>query len=135
MSLRRCILISSFIGSFFILIAMNSVDVGICEKSAYSCRTILDTIEHIFYFFLFILFFSLVTFKMKEVVFSAWWKFAQIAIPTIFLISFIISLGLHHSPGGFFNIDNEIDVTAYFLMYSIFVIGSLIQIYRGYRRK
>ncbi len=135
MSLRRCILVSSFIGSFFILIAMNSVDVGICEKSAYSCRTILDIIEHIFYFFLFILFFSLVTFKMKEVVFSAWWKFAQIAIPTIFLISFIISLGLHHSPGGFFNIDNEIDVTAYFLMYSIFVIGSLIQIYRGYRRK
>jgi hypothetical protein len=70
---------------------------------------------------------------MKEGVFIAWWKFARITIPLIFLSLYIISLELHHSPGGWFNVNDEIDLTAYFIFITAFITGSLIQIYRGYR--
>ncbi len=62
-----------------------------------------------------------------------WWKFARIAIPVILVISTIINLGFHHHPGGFMNLDNMFDIPAQMLMYGIFVIGSVIQIVRGYR--
>ena len=132
MNKKNTILAVSILGVLILYALFNTREFGICEIY---CGAAINKYQDTFLFFPFILLFSLITYKLPESVFSAWWKFAQIDIPTIFLISFIISLGLHHSPGGFFNIDNEIDVTAYFLMYSIFVIGSLIQIYRGYRRK
>lgn len=69
----------------------------------------------------------------KDSVVIKWWKFARIAIPAILIISTIINLGFHHHPGGFMNLDNMFDIPAQMLMYGIFVIGSVIQIVRGYR--
>jgi hypothetical protein len=66
---------------------------------------------------------------------TSWWKFARIAIPVIFVLSTLINLQLHHNSGGFMNLDNIFDIPALILMYSIFTIGSLIQIVRGYRAK
>jgi hypothetical protein len=134
MSSRYYILLFSVTGFILLFLAMNSVAVGICERTAYDCRVTSDTIEHVFYFFPFILLFSLITFKMKDSAFLAWWKFARVAVPVIFLCSFLISLGFHHNPGGWFNIDMQIDLIAYFLLYSVFVIGSVVQVYRGYRK-
>jgi hypothetical protein len=42
---------------------------------------------------------------------------------------------LHHTNSGFFNMDNMFDIPAHILMYAIFILGSLIQIWRGYRAK
>jgi len=113
-------------------VAMNSVEVGICGETLYSCRKTLDSIEHLFYFFPLILFFSLLTYKMKDSAFKAWWRFAKWAIPIIFLASFIIAQGYHHHPGGWMNFDSAIDLAMYIAMYSIFILGSTIQIFRGY---
>ena len=68
-------------------------------------------------------------------IYKSWWSFARIAIPVILIISTIINLQLHHRSGGLFNLDNIFDIPALILMYSVFIIGSLIQIYRGYYQK
>ncbi len=66
-------------------------------------------------------------------VYQKWWKFARIAIPLILIISTIINLGFHHNPGGFMNMDDMFDIPAHILLYTIFVIGSIVQIVRGRR--
>jgi hypothetical protein len=78
---------------------------------------------------------SLLTFLISNVVHAAWWKFARITIPGVLLGSWLISLGLHHNPGGFFNMDNYYDLVGLAILYLIFVIGSIVQIYRGYKFK
>jgi hypothetical protein len=66
-------------------------------------------------------------------VFAYWWKFSRVVIPVIFGISLLINLGLHHTPGGFMNMDNMFDVPALIFMYLVFTIGSIVQIIRGLR--
>lgn len=78
---------------------------------------------------------SVVLLFLPSRVYKSWWSFARIAIPVILIISTIINLQLHHRSGGLFNLDNIFDIPALILMYSVFIIGSLIQIYRGYYQK
>ncbi len=66
--------------------------------------------------------------------FASWWKFSRVATPVILIATFIVNLGLHHNPGGWFNIDDAKDMFLYFVIYGLFIIGSLIQIYRGYKK-
>ena len=132
MKKKRRVAFLSFAGFVIMFVAMNSVSLGLCEQSAYVCRGFMDKLEHVLYIFPFILLFSIATYKMKETTFLAWWKFARVAVPVILILSFVISLGFHHHPGGWFNIDSEIDLILYFLMYAVFVAGSIVQIYSGY---
>lgn len=133
--MKKIVLATSLLGVLLAFIARNVIDLGICTSLNYDCRLLWDKVENISYFFIFILLFSLITYKMKPEAFRNWWKFARVAIPIILVISTVINLQLHHTSGGFFNMDNMFDLPALILMYSIFVMGSLIQIYRGYRGK
>ena len=117
------------------VIFRNSVTLNLCEKREYDCRQNYDTLEISLYIFVFVLFFSIITYKMPERIFRAWWGFARIAVPVILLFTIVINLKLHHSPGGWMNMDADVDRAAFVLMYVVFVLGSLIQIVRGYFRK
>ncbi len=57
-------------------------------------------IQGVILFFPVLLFFSLLTYKLPERIFKAWWVFAKYAIPVVIAISIYINLGLHHSPVG-----------------------------------
>ncbi len=76
---------------------------------------------------------TLFLFRCSDGVVNSWWKFARIAIPLILIISTIINLGFHHNPGGFMNMDDMFDIPVHILLYTIFVIGSIVQIVRGRR--
>lgn len=129
---KNVVLFGSIIGTLLMLAARNSVDIGLCGVSDFDCRTMLDNIEHATYIFPLILLFSLITYKLPETAFTTWWKFARIAAPIVIVLGFVINLGLHHDPAGEFQ--NIFDIPALILLYSVFIIGSAIQIYRGYRR-
>ncbi len=135
MNLKHLILILSIAGSAFLLFVRTVSFPEGCyqDGSSLVCLFMSETAHNLSILFPFILLFSLITFK-RESAFTAWWKFARIAAPAIFLVSFLISLELHHRPGGWFNIDNEIDLVIHFVMYAVFVIGSVVQIFRGRRR-
>jgi hypothetical protein len=130
--MKKIILACSFLGTIILYVLFNTREFGLCELG---CGDWVDRIQNNFLFFPVILVFSIATFFLKGETFNSWWKFARIAIPIIFVISTIINLQLHHTPGGFFNMDNMFDLPIIFLMYAVFVLGSLIQIYRGYRNK
>lgn len=130
MNLKRKVLIGSIVGSLILYLLFNSVDTGLCKIY---CGNVIDQYQNVFLFFPIILIFSLLTYKMSEDVFVHWWKFSRVAIPIIFGISLLINLQLHHTPGGFMNMDNMFDVPALILMYLIFAIGSIVQIIRGLR--
>ena len=71
------------VGLFFI--AMFPVNLGICEKSAYDCRKISDSMQMILSIFSLVFIFSLITYKMRQEVFQSWWRFARWFAPVIIL--------------------------------------------------
>lgn len=84
-------------------------------------------------FFPFILLFSIITYKLPERIFRAWWAFARIAIPVILVLSIYINSGVFDDPTDWMN--GVLEVFLLITLYTIFTLGSLIQIYRGWRHK
>lgn len=119
------------------LIALFAFDYFGLMGKKYCSYTCLQNFDGIGFNWLVIFFLSfsisLILSFNKEHIFQRWWKFARIAIPVILIISTVINMGLHHNSYGLFNMDNLFDIPALLLMYGIFIIGSLIQIWRGYR--
>ena len=110
-----------------------SVEFGLCLKPDYECRASFDLLEQTFIFFIPVAFFSILTYKLPQRIFSAWWRFAQYALPIVFMFSLLINLGiLHQTPGAW---QDMLDLPLIYLMYSIFILGSTIQIIRGYYQK
>jgi hypothetical protein len=109
---------------------------GICDVNNFIlCGYSMDQIKNIFNFFPFILFFSLLTYTLSNAVFTTWWKFARWAIPLVFTLIIMINLRLHHTPGGWLNMDAQIDSLLVGVVYGVFTIGSIISIVRGYKSK
>ena len=138
--MKKALLFVSLLGVISALILRYSVDLGICSGQDYRCVTSTDTMEWIAYFFIPVFVFSSFSYFMPESVFSAWWKFARISVPAIFLLIILISQGILHSdPSGSLGggaIFNQIfDFYASLALYLVFVLGSVIQIIRGYFRK
>lgn len=132
--MKRIILFLSVLGFGALLVTRYPVQFDICAELDYYCMIYSDRIENILYFIPFVLFFSILTYFTRESVFTAWWRFARVSIPVILIISTIIGMQLHHNSYGLFNMDNLFDIPALLLMYGIFILGSLIQIWRGYKR-
>lgn len=129
--MKKIILIISVLGSLFALTAKNSVALGICDKSAYACRVMSDKLEHSGYFFVPVLLFSLITYFAPERVFASWWKFARIAVPAIFIPVLLINLELHHGPQV--EMPALFDIPALIFLYGVFTLGSIWQIWKGWR--
>lgn len=118
-----------------ILLIVDSYNFYLCNT--YKCKEASDAIllsTLIIAATSFIISFALSFVSIK--IYSNWWRFARIAIPVIFIISTIINLGLHHtSHGVLMNMDYIFDIPILTTMYMVFIIGSLVQIVRGYLRK
>lgn len=119
------------------LIALLIIDYSGLVGKKYCSYTCLQNFDGIGFHWL-VLFFMSFTISLalsfsSEYIFLKWWKFARITIPVILVISTVIGMQLHHNSYGFFNMDNMFDIPALMLMYGIFVIGSVIQIWRGYK--
>lgn len=128
--MKKIILFTSILGNIILFSLFNTREVGICNIY---CGPKIDQFQNIFLFFPIILIIVLAIYKLSDSVFVYWWKFARWAIPTIFLLSLVINLELHHNPTGQWQ--DMFDLPALLLMYAIFIVGSLIQIYRGFRNK
>lgn len=133
--MKKWVFLLSAGATSLMLIFRNTTTLGLCTKRDYECITISDTLEISLYIFVFVLFFSLITYKAPERIFAAWWGFTKFALPIILILTVVINLKLHHSPGGWFNMDADLDRAVFLLMYILYVLGSLMQIARGYLRK
>lgn len=124
----------SLIGSIFVVAIEFSVELGLCAHSEYECITNLSSYQSVLAFSLILFIFSLVTFWSSWDLFLSWWKFSCIAGPAVFLMSYLISLYFSQNSNGFFNPNEGLSLLFHMLLYSTYMIGSLIAIYRGYRQ-
>ena len=122
----------SLTGSFIIFLAYNSVNLGLCDHGNVSCRLNYDLIENSLLIFPLILLFSTLTFFLPQAIFRSWLKYTLIVAPVIIAIVFIINLGWHHTHGGWFNTSDLFDWPAQILLYSLYCLGSVAVIGRGY---
>lgn len=129
------LLLLSIAAPILMFVFFNPVPFGLCEKMNHGCITKYNILHNSYYIFALVLVFSIVTYRAPERVFIAWWKFARFAIPAAFLLSIPVNLGLFHEPGGFMNMDDLTDFVLLGFVYVLFIIGSVIQIIRGYRQK
>jgi len=127
------------IATFFgiVIVALLLIDRSqfyICNS--YQCREVSDSILLNFLIIssLSILILCFLYFLPRSA-FIKWWKFARTAIPIILVISTIINLQLHHNSNSFLNMDNMFDLPILIVMYVIFIIGSLWQIWKGYKNR
>lgn len=129
MTIKNIILTLSFLGGLFAWSVFYGQVFDIC--SIY-CGPALGEWWNLLLFFPFIFLFSLITYFNNVIYFSKWWKFARLTVPLVFVAQFIIGLGLHHNPGGWFSMDQTIDLFILFALYGFFVLGSLFQMFRAY---
>lgn len=80
-----------------------------------------------------ILILSLITYKMRDEAFRAWWGFARWWVPVIIVATFLLgnaggggSIGIGGAVSGAF------DVLVIGALYAIFIIASLVKIVRTY---
>jgi hypothetical protein len=74
---------------------------------------------------------SLITYKMKEEVFRAWWNFARWFVPIIMMATYL----LNNAPtGGSLNAKQDATFFFLFILYAILIITSLTKIFRTYRK-
>ena len=99
--------------------------------SYYTQKYFFDGLQSLL-FFPFVLLFSLITYKMPERIYQVWWVFAKYAIPIILMLSIYINSGVFNDPTDWMN--GVLEVFLLIALYSIFTLGSLIQIYRGWRK-
>jgi len=136
MKIKSIVFVSTFITSVFFIWYITNASLGLCDNfNIFLCDYSMDRIKAFFVFILIIFLFSLLTYKLPNRIFTYWWKFARLAIPAVFFLVILINLRLHHTPGGWMNLDNEIDLLMIYLIYGLFTLGSVIQIVRGFWSK
>lgn len=128
---KKSILAVSFV---YIAYLISLFAVGIfCKKNWCELREdgILVSILYGLFPLAIIFFLSLLTYRMREEVFHAWWNFARWMVPIIIVATIVIKL--MPSNGGFFNMDALIYLLVLAPLYSIFILTSLWKIFRAYR--
>jgi len=132
--MKKFILTISFLSYLFFLLYKNFLVYEFCGQTSLSpCSFSMDSVSAIFNFAGIVALFGILLYRQQDIIYKAWWSFARWSIPLVLFIIFIINLELHHTPGGWFNMDATIDRFVVSVLYGLFVIGSLMQIYRGYR--
>lgn len=73
---------------------------------------------------------SLITYKMQDEVFRAWWNFARFMVPIIMLATLLVNM--MPRDGGFFNMDGLVYLLVIAPLYAILTFVSLWRIVRKY---
>lgn len=74
---------------------------------------------------------SLITYRMPDDVFRAWWNFARFMVPIIVLATLLVNM--MPSGGGFFNMDGLIYLLVLAPLYALLILVSLWKIFCKYR--
>jgi hypothetical protein len=72
---------------------------------------------------------SLITYRMKDEVFLAWWRFARWWVPVIMIVTFLLE---NAGGGGTLGMNKDFTALILIILYSILIVTSLVKIMRAY---
>jgi hypothetical protein len=78
--------------------------------------------------------FSLLTYKMREEVFRAWWNFARWWVPVIVAVTIFLN-NAGGSGGGYIGMGQDFTFFILGTLYVILILVSLVKIVRAYSKK
>jgi hypothetical protein len=81
------------------------------------------------FFSLSILLLSLITYKMRDEVFRAWWNFARWWVLVIIAVTYLLE---NAGGGGTLGMDTDFTIFALSILYAVLIITSLVKIVRTY---
>jgi cell division protein FtsW (lipid II flippase) len=131
--MKIIVLLLSIIGTVSVYLTRNSVPLEFCLATDKDCRNVYDSLENILYFVPLVLVFSLITYWLPVRVFNSWLKFLLVWGSLTLLVTTLIHTGYLLPDRDVYS--NGLKTLITFLMYGIFVIGSIITIVRGINRK
>jgi hypothetical protein len=108
----------------------------ICGVANLVCRTNLEEIFTLLYSIPVFFLLSLITYRMKEEVFRAWWNFARWWVPVIIVATLLLNSA---NSGGGMGIGGAVsgafDILFLLILYAVLVATSLVKIVRAYNKK
>lgn len=139
-STKKKVLYSALSVFALALMADNSSIFGLCEYvgtgSIKHCRDIEIMPEFMLQIFgflsLYFIVFSLITYRMQDGVFTAWWNFARWWVPVIVVVTFL--LNTMSSGGGGLGMDDMLNSHIYAILYGVLIVVSSVKIYRAWAR-
>lgn len=126
---KKIVLWGSLAGTLAFFVLGSSWTYQYCFQTGHCWRLweVIEIIMPLFVFVLFVFLFSLITYKMREEVFRAWWNFARWWVP----LSIFLTLIMPGSSGGGFGIPSIFDKEFLaFILAALFFIISLVIIVR-----
>ena len=128
---KRKVFYVSMVGSGLFVVLVLALLYDYCGAFDDICRRAYGSVIYLFSSFIPVFLLSLITYKMKEEVFRAWWNFARWFVPIIIAVTYL----LNNAPTGN-SLNAKQDATFFFLfiLYTIHIITSLTKIFRTYRK-
>ncbi len=126
--------VSGIVGGLFIFFLLALL-YNFCGPYRQICKDIYTPIAYVAFSFPFVFLLSLITYRMRDEVFRAWWNFARWWVPVIILVTYLQST---QSGGGGLGIggamSSAFDAFILGFFYAVLVIVSLWRIVRKYRQ-
>jgi len=87
--MKKIIFTSSLFGSVLFLLFLFATQIGLCRFINVSCTYFFDPLAEIVFIFFPLFLFSVITYRMKEVVINRWLKFVYIWVPLTVILVFL----------------------------------------------
>lgn len=133
MSKKNALLIT-LVGTLLFSASMYPVGLGLCDRGDYDCRIISEVMQLTTGIFPAVFLLSLITYRMREEVFRAWWGVAKWFVPVIIAATFLFNMPGTSGLGMSGAYADTFSVLILGLLYTIFIITSIIKIILAYRR-
>lgn len=130
MSVKKNVFLMSGLGSVLFVSLLMLLLNNYCWSFGDFCRNVYGFLVYFIFPLPVVLVFSLITYKMKDEVFQAWFRFARWFVPIIMFFQFVF---MNSSGGGSIG-NNDFAIFFTSLFYIAFVLISLIKIVRAYKR-
>jgi hypothetical protein len=140
MNTKKIVLVTALLMVAFVFVVNNPIMFGFCQNiSDYGTGTkycsdasfgVPEAVSLLGLFLgSFLLLLSLITYKMREEVFRAWWGFARWWVPVIIVVTLLLN---NASGGGTLGMDRDFTAFILIVLYSVLVVTCLVKIVRAY---
>ncbi|MDO8241170.1 MAG: hypothetical protein Q7T51_04290 [Candidatus Moranbacteria bacterium] len=135
MSKKSVLWISGIAGGAFVFLLLALL-YNFCGAYRGICKETFGFIVYPFSPLPFVFLLSLITYKMRDEVFQAWWRFARWFVPVIMLVTFLInSQGRSGGMGISGAISSSFNMLIIGIFYAVFIVTSLVKIMSVYKSK